>query len=152
MRQEFLRRRRSVIKRSALFVALVVVAAIALGCGSPSNSNNSQSNPGLPQAITLSPAVADAKYYPNGEVQFVATGYYSTPPSPVTPLAVQLWGVCQNNAPTSKVEISKNGLAQCAEGANGTYSVFASDSTMCLAITACGGGCLVTGTAQLTCP
>jgi len=136
------------------FTALLVVATIALGCGSPSNSSNSpgQTNPGIPQSITVAPAVADAKYYPDGEVQFVATGYYSTPPSPITPLAVQLWGVCQNNAPTSEVEISKIGLAQCAAGANGTYSVFASDSTMCLAITACGGGCYVTGTALLTCP
>jgi len=143
------------MKRSGLlvFVVLLVVAAIALGCASPnSNSNPGQSHPGIPQAITVNPAVADAKYYANGEVQFVATGYYSTPPSPVIPLAVQLWGVCQNNAPTSEAEISKSGLAQCAEGANGTYSVFASDSTGCLAITSCGGGCLVTGTAQLTCP
>lgn len=142
------------MKRSGprVFIALLAVAAIALGCGSPSNSNNNQSNPGQVQAITLSPAVTDAKLYPNGEVQFVATGYYNTPPSPVTPLAVQLWGVCQNNVPTSEVEISKTGLAQCAEGANGTYSVFASDGTMCLAITACGGGCQITGTAQLTCP
>jgi hypothetical protein len=30
--------------------------------------------------------------------------------------------------------------------------VFAFDSTNCNAITSCGGGCTIEGTAQLTCP
>jgi hypothetical protein len=137
--------------RPLVFLALLVTAAIALGCGSPS-TKNSQSNSGQVQAITLAPATADAKNYPGGEVQFVATGYYNTPPSPVAPLAVQTWGVCQNNTPTTEAVISKNGLAQCSEGASGTYSVFASDMTECLAIGPCGEGCYVTGKAQLTCP
>ena len=134
-------------------VNLVVVAAVALSCGSPSNSNNNpgQTNPGLPQSITVNPAVADAKNY-NNNVQFVATGYFQTPPSPVTPLKVQIWGVCQNNAPTNEVTITPNGLAECVEGASGSYSVFASDMTQCLVIGPCGTGCYVTGTAQLTCP
>jgi len=138
------------LKRSGTLIsfALLVVAAIALGCGSPANSVQSEE----PQVITLSPAVADAKSYADGEVQFVATGYFKTPPSPITPLTVQTWGVCQANTPTTEVEISNNGLAKCAEGANGNYSVFASDLTQCTAIGPCGTGCYVTGTAQLTCP
>jgi hypothetical protein len=133
-----------------LFSALLLVAAIALGCGSPSNSN--QSNTSQLQSISLSPSTADAKDYPGGQVQFVATGYYAVPPSPITPLSVQTWGVCQANAPTTEVELSNTGVATCGEGASGTYSVFGADMTQCLAIGPCGEGCYVTGTAKLTCP
>lgn len=136
-----------------LFLALLVTTAvIALGCGSSNADNSQPPSLGQLQSITLSPAVANANDYPNGDVQFVATGYYKTPPSPVTPLIVQTWGACQANNPTSEVTVSSNGLAQCAEGATGTYSVFASVLTDCNVIGPCGSGCYVTGTAQLTCP
>jgi hypothetical protein len=142
-----------------LFFFLTVVAiAITLACGSPASridpscsSVATATNGGIPQSITLCPAVADAKAYPNGQVQFIATGYYSTQPSPVTPLQA-FWGACDQNAPTSAVTISNSGLAQCAAGSSGTYDVFASEPTVCNAITACGGGCQVSGYAKLTCP
>lgn len=133
-----------------LSILLLVVAAIALGCGSHSTTPV-QSNPGLIQSITVNPSTADAKDF-DGKVQFIATGYYKTPPSPVTPLTVASWGVCQEDAPTAEVAVASSGLAQCMAGANGTYSVFASVITVCNVIGACGGGCQVTGTAQLTCP
>lgn len=105
------------------------------------------------ESITINPATADAQDYPNGQVQFKATGYYNTPPSPVTPIAAT-WGVCVENAPTNEVSVTATGLAHCAAGAVGTYTVFAYafPNPSCLAITACGGGCTVEGTAQLTCP
>ena len=128
----------------------VLTAVLTLACGSPAKP---MSNPGSIQSVTVSPAIADARNYPDGQVQFVATGYYNMPPSPITPLTAT-WGVCQNNVPTTEVTVSTRGLAQCSAGAVGTYSVFAGDfpDPSCNAITACGGGCLVTGTAQLTCP
>lgn len=127
----------------------IVAAAIALACGSPSGR--------ILQSVTLSPAIADAQKYPGGQVQFVATGSYSAPPSPVAPLSAT-WGACdQNGSSTESVSVSASGLARCATGAVGTYTVWGFDANpsqgTCNAITACGGGCgRVTGTAQLTCP
>ena len=129
-------------------LALVGAAAFALSCGSGSDPNH------MLQSITLSPATADAQDYPGGLVQFTATGYYVVAPKTVTPLSAG-WGSCYNNAPTNAISVS-DGVAQCASGAAGTFTVWANDPPglggMCNAITACGGGCFVVGTAQLTCP
>lgn len=130
---------------------LVVAAAISLACGSSSGSGR------MLKSVTLSPATADAQEYPGGQVQFIATGSYSAPPSPVEPLSAT-WGACeQNGSSTESVSVSASGLAQCATGAVGTYKVWGFDvnpgKATCDAINACGGGCgRVTGTAQLTCP
>jgi hypothetical protein len=105
----------------------------------------------VPQSIIVCPAAADAKDFPDGEVQFVAIGTFQTAPSPAL-LKAQVWGVCQQNNPTSAVSITNSGLAQCGAGASGEYSVFASDMTNCLAIGPCGTGCFVSGYAKLTCP
>jgi hypothetical protein len=43
------------------------------------------------QAIAISPPQADAQNYPGGKVQFTATAYYNTMPSPVTPVEAT-WG------------------------------------------------------------
>jgi len=128
---------------------LVLAAAMTLACGSSANHTL--------QSVAITPASADAKNYPGGLVQFTATGTYSVPPSPVTPLAAT-WGTCdQGGNATSEVSVSASGLAQCASGAAGTYKVWAFDletgGYMCTVENACGGGCgRVTGTAQLTCP
>jgi hypothetical protein len=130
-------------------LALVLAASFALSCGTSSQSHDPL------QSITLTPATADAQDYPNGQVQFTATGNYIDPSRTVTPLSAT-WGACFENASTSKVSVTAGGVAQCAPGAVGTYTVWANDppqsSVECLAITACGGGCFVAGTAQLTCP
>jgi len=136
------------------FLALLVPAFFLLSCGTKSPGQDPL------QSITLSPASADAQDYPNGQVQFTATGYYADPSRTVTPLSA-LWGTCQqegstNEAPTNAISVTQRGVAQCARGAVGTYTVWADDppnpNISCLAITACGGGCFVAGTAQLTCP
>ena len=138
------------------FLALPLPASLVLSCGTKSPS------PGQDplQSITLSPASADARDYPNGQVSFVATGYYAAPARKVTPLSAG-WGACiqggpTQEAPTNAVTVTQGGVAQCTAGAVGTYTVWANDppypSVECLAITACGGGCFVAGTAQLTCP
>jgi len=133
----------------SLFV-LAVAATATLCCGMPSLSHHQLTS------ITLSPTMADAQNYPQGLVQFTATGYYMTAPLVVTPLSAT-WGACYQLAPTSAVSISSTGLAQCASGAAGTYFIWANDpigdgTYSCPAQTACGGGCTVQATALLTCP
>lgn len=136
------------MKHTALpffFFLLVVTAAITLACGSsPTPTMHTL------QSVAVAPAIADAKDFPGGAVTFTATGYYTSRPSPVEPLNAA-WGACYQNAPTTDISIS-NGVAHCTAGASGNYSVFASVATTCTVITACGGGCQVSGYAQLTCP
>jgi len=134
------------------FFALAVLASLTLSCAA--NSDPSSGRQLL--SITLSPATADAQDYPDGQVQFMATGYYNKAPYTVAPLSAG-WGTCYQEAPTSAISVSKTGLAQCASGAVGTYTIWANDALFplganCLAMTACGGGCFVAGTARLTCP
>lgn len=142
--------RKSVLAISA--VVLFLAGSLLLSCGGSSAPQHSLSS------ITLSPANADAKDYPKGEVQFTATGNYST--APVTETAVPAtWGTCDQFAPTTAVSVTDRGLAQCASSAVGTFTVFAYDpppnttgAYSCPAQTACGGGCVIQGSAQLTCP
>ena len=136
------------------FFALAVTTPLALSCGASSGSDPSSHRQLL--SIALSPATVDAQDYSGGQVQFTATGYYSTAPYMVTPLSAG-WGTCYQNASTNAISVTKAGVAQCASGAAGTYTVWANDPPFaaganCNAITACGGGCFVAGTAQLTCP
>jgi hypothetical protein len=133
-------------------IVLSVAASLILSCGAGSQGQDPL------QSITLSPAAADAQNYPNGQVQFIASGYYSNPSRTVTPLSAT-WGTCYQFAPTSAISVTSTGLAQCASGAVGTFSVWANDPMplapgvySCPASTACGGGCTIQATAQLTCP
>ena len=134
------------LRFTPFLLGLVLISSVALSCGAASKGQQGQL-----QSITLSPATADAQDYPDGQVQFIATGIYINPAHKVTPQPAH-WGVCQQNAATSEVSVTTAGLAQCANGAAGTYTIFAFDMTNCDAITACGGGCTVVGTAQLSCP
>jgi hypothetical protein len=132
------------------FFLLVVAAVITLACGgSPAH---------IPQSVTVSPPTADAQTFPNGQVQFTATAYYNTMPSPVKP-SPATWGACGPNENNSGVSISTTGLAQCVSGTSATYEIFAfvpdpDFHGVCAAeSTPCGGSCGgVVGTAQLTCP
>ncbi len=139
------------LRLSLLFQALIM-ATFTLSCGTNSSSNT----PRQLLSVTVSPATADAANYPNGQVPFTATGNYNIAPYTVSPLS-GMWGVCYNNAPTTAITVNNEGVAQCAEGAVGTYTVWANapkypGGPNCLALTVCGGGCFVVGTAQLTCP
>lgn len=136
------------LRLASFFLALILSASFVLSCGTSSSGESRQL-----QSISLTPATADAQDYPNGEVQFTATGHYTSEPMAVTPLTAG-WGTCYQQASTSDVVVTREGLAQCATGAVGTFTVWANDpaSGHCNAITPCGGGCFVAGTAQLTCP
>jgi len=142
------------MRKYGLSVLLLGILAIAitLACGS---------SPRMLQSVSLSPPTADAQGSP---VQFTATGYFNQQPSPEK-LTAPAWGVCNPNQPhppTTAVSVSADGLAQCATGAVGTYTVWAvaergGDScgpAGSLPANPCGGAgeCQVTGTAQLTCP
>jgi hypothetical protein len=142
------------------FSLLLSAAVINLACGNSSPkmtavcggaASSSSNSTGVLQSITVCPATADAQNYSGDQVPFTAFGTYSTPPSPISPITAS-WGACYQNAPTTAVSVTSQGLAECAGGAHGTYTVYASQMTACNAITACGGGCQVTGIAQLTCP
>ena len=134
------------------FLALAVATSFALSCG----TNTSSTSIHQLESITLTPATANAADYPNGQVPFSATGNYNMAPYTVTPLTAG-WGACYNGGVTTAITVTQEGVAQCAPGAvAGTYTVWADDppfgnAPVCNAITACGGGCLIAGTAQLTC-
>ena len=136
------------------FSLLILAAAITLACGSSSH---------IPKSVTVSPATADAKDFPNGLVQFTATTVYNTKPSPVTH-ATASWVACTQSATTNLVSVSSTGVAQCTSGASGTFTVSAfvvnpsikhciqPDQPVGVPF-ACGYSCYgVVGQAQLTCP
>jgi hypothetical protein len=128
------------------FLALVLAASLAPSCG----TGQSQL-----QFISLNPAAADAQDYPDGQVPFIATGHYVNPTHTVTPQSAT-WVACQQEGPiTTEVSVTQEGVAQCASGATGTYSINAWDTDKIepCAINACGIlVCAIVGTAQLTCP
>lgn len=140
-------------RRSFFFwIALLAATSTGLAC--------SNISPRRLQSISVSPATADAQSAPNGQVQFTATGTYNTQPITVTPLQAN-WGTAdQNGGTTTAVTINANGLAQCAAGASGVYSIGAWDlidtsvGVTCASVGPFGEpGCnAVLGTAQLTCP
>jgi hypothetical protein len=139
-------------------LVLILAASLALSCGASSptmsacaSSQAPRQGQGQLQSITLSPASANAQNCPNGQVQFTATGHYVDPTQMVTPQSAD-WAACQQNAPTNDVFVTPTGLARCASGASGAYAINAFDPGNCNAINACGTGCTIYGTAQLTCP
>jgi hypothetical protein len=130
------------------FLSLVLAAAIIVSCGSGAH---------IPQSVLVNPVTANAQDYPAAGVQFTATVYYKTKPSPVSP-AQASWGACYKSGPTDGVTVSGSGVAQCA-GASGVYTIYAFVANpaikgICASSSLpCGGSCGgVVGTAQLTCP
>ncbi|HEV2469698.1 MAG TPA: hypothetical protein VGS78_10920 [Candidatus Sulfotelmatobacter sp.] len=117
-------------------VLLAGIELLAVGCGS---SNR------VIQSVTVTPATADAQNFPNGQVQFTASGNYSRPPSPVA-LSQANWWLSDGSMAT----LTGNGLAQCVPGASGVATVRAGVSGPCR-----GTNCTavqIVGTAQLSCP
>jgi hypothetical protein len=123
-----------------------VAAAITLACGSSTSPTKNR----VLQTVDINPPSAE------GQAQFTALGFYD-PPYAAPVVLSATWGACYQNAPTTEVTVSSTGLAHCGAGASGTYTVWGwapSGAPVCpLNVNACGGGgCQVTGTAQLTCP
>jgi len=134
----------------SIFFLVILAIAVTLACGS--------SPPYMLQSISLSPSPAAAHGSP---VQFTATGYFNKQPSPATLLS-PTWGACYQNQRTTDVSVSSDGLAQCAAGAVGTYTVWVvaqRGGDNCgpagsVPANPCGGAgeCQITGTVQLMCP
>jgi hypothetical protein len=129
-------------------IFLALAASITLACG---NGPQRQI-----VSLSVSPSPADGP-----QAQFTATGTYTTHPVMVSPLQGN-WSVLDNNGhPTTEVSINTNGLAQCASGASGIFTVGAwvlllpspPPQGTCNVIGPFGDPCgSVLGTAQLTCP
>jgi len=136
------------MKRSPLYLACLLPSVFVIAnCGTGPVNRQLES-------LSIDPATASA----NGSaVQFTATGYWNTEPTTVTPQSAT-WGACTDAGATSDVTVSTTGLAACASGAKGKYTVFAWDyspgtGARCNVVNACGGGCgRIAATAQLTCP
>jgi len=131
-----------------LLTLILAVSLITVSCGTQQSQL---------QSLAVDPAAADAQNYSNGKVQFTATGNYVHPSRTVTPQPAN-WAACKNGTPTADVSVTASGMAQCASGAVGQFSIHAWDARSgqgvvnCTVITACGGGCTIEASAQLTCP
>ena len=99
------------------FVPFAVLASVGLqmvGCGSMNGSADRRL-----QTIRLSPPTATGHGSSNDEVQFTATGIFTLPPSPITPLSIASWMVSD---PTL-ASVNNAGVAGCRAGAMGTVTV-----------------------------
>lgn len=138
---------------------LVLLGFLAMGCGHTMLSGAIVNHQIV--ALTISPAMADAKDYTDGEVPFVATGTYQTPPITVSPLQANWVVVDQNGEQTTEVSITTNAVAQCGPAASGVYTVGAwvllfpgPPKAICNVVTPFGNPCgdSILATALLTCP
>jgi hypothetical protein len=136
--------------RSWEWLPVAVVLMAASGCGSSRQL----------QSVALSPAAADAKSFPNGQVNFTATGMYNKPPSPVVLGSSDvLWcvgtasGTCAGNVEVGAT-VDQNGVTQCTSGFSGTATILGGTlkSGTGPVIPDGGSQLKIFGAAQLTCP
>jgi hypothetical protein len=125
---------------------LLSLVTFAAGCG---NSHPLQN-------VILSPATADARNFPNGQVQFTATGSVNGMPSQPLKSPQIFWctgtsnGMCAGNI-AQGASIDQNGLAQCNANFTGTVTVLAGTSVPSMNPDI-GPQLKVFGLARLTCP
>lgn len=142
------------MRRFSAFILFLVVSAVlvlTISCGGASMATQGRQL----QSITVSPANADARNFPNGMVQFTAMGNFNM--APMTASMPVMWSIgneMSSSMPPVGVTInSMTGMAQCS-GFTGTVFIMASApaepqvplaqmSTMTMN---------VNGMAQLTCP
>ncbi len=129
--------------RTLLWALVFGATALALGCGNQLKS------------VAVSPATADARNFPNGQVQFTATGIYSgssqrVPVNNVTWCIGSSSGVCNGNI-ASAATVDGRGLAQCVPSKSSTVTVLAGTGGPANMPDA-GHQLAVFGSAQLTCP
>lgn len=130
---------------------LLTLLVVTLACGSSRTL----------QSVSVTPAVANAQNFPNGQVPFTATGMFSKPPSP-QPLTSKdvAWcvgvtpGACAGNIAVLAT-VDQNGVASClASPPNSlpkTWVVMAGKATPSMNPDG-GSQMTIYGSAQLTCP
>ena len=133
---------------------LLLVALLFSGCGGHQL-----------KSVTISPATADAKNFPSGNVQFVATGLFSGSSSPVTLTSKDVqWcyggvvsamtpmaGTCAGNI-AQFATVDQNGVAQCTSTSfQGSVYILAGTSSAVM-MPDVGSQLKVFGSATLTCP
>jgi len=135
--------------RLRLFLLLTLLF-IAPGCGSSRTL----------QSVSVMPAVADAQNFPNGQVNFTATGTFSKPPSPqkltsqdVTWCVGLTAGACAGNIAVGAA-VDQNGVASCLHqpsGSSKTWIVMAGKAKASMNPDR-GSQMTIFGSAQMTCP
>ncbi len=129
------------------FLPLALSLIFLEACGAPASRQL--------LSVTISPASANASGSTDGQVQFIATGHYSSEPFTVTPLQAS-WGA--SAFPQKIATVTQAGLATCAQGVSGETTVEAwvqlVTNPMCDSIDSAGRpGCGNVGAmANLTCP
>jgi hypothetical protein len=128
-------------------VLLILYILFSLSCGSSRELTS----------ISVSPATADAQKFPQGQVQFTATGTFNKAPTTVTPLSVN-WcpqATCGVGTPALVgIIVDSDGLAQCQPGFAGTVTLVAeAPRNPGATVTPMSGmNAMVSGTAQMSCP
>jgi hypothetical protein len=111
---------------------------------------NSMSNRVL-QSMVVSPATADARNSPSGQVQFSAMGTFSKAPSPAPVPFVAPYSGSWATSDLNVATIDQHGLAMCVAGASGTVTITAIASSNA-GVGTQNTSTAVSGTAKLTCP
>ncbi|HEY6770357.1 MAG TPA: hypothetical protein VI386_36905 [Candidatus Sulfotelmatobacter sp.] len=126
---------------------LLPIVLVFMGCGGGSHQL---------QGVQITPAIADARNSPNGQVNFTATGTFNRPPSPVTLTSADVvWcvgsgtGTCAGNI-VAGATVDQNGVAQCQAGFNGTVTILAGQGKVTMPDT--GEQLKIFASARLTCP
>lgn len=116
------------------------------------------------QSVTIQPATADAQNFPNGQVQFAATGIFSGSSVPVpltskdvtwcyggtTAAASSSQGICAGNI-AQFAGVDQNGVASCTPTFHGSAYILAGTPGRS-ANPDTGAPLTVYGSALLTCP
>jgi hypothetical protein len=132
--------------------AALLLAFETVSCGNAANPNADR----VLQSIAVTPLSADALNFPNGQVQFTATGTFTKAPSPAAvPFTAPYsggWSVSDaSGIDQSIATINQDGIAQCKPGASGTFKVTAMASNGACHGTQCTS-VAVAGNATLICP
>ncbi|HKR85635.1 MAG TPA: hypothetical protein VJS37_15860 [Terriglobales bacterium] len=133
------------IRKALLILPIMLIA----GCGAPGAHEL--------VSVSVTPHAADAVNFPSGQVQFMASGIYRQPSSPVQLTSREItWcigdasGECAGNIFTG-ANVDANGLVYCLSNFSGTVTVLAGQPQAPLKPDV-GGRLRIFGSAQLTCP
>jgi hypothetical protein len=108
--------------------------------------------------VSVTPAAADAQNFPNGQVQFVAMGTFTDPPSTAKLTSKDIfWCVGSDNGAcvgfvVPGANLDQNGVAQCNPGFTGIAAILAGTQSSAMMNPDQGSQLKIFGLAKLTCP